>query len=120
MRVWRAEQAGQLALKQNGSSVAVLSIGVQGKIFFFCIKGFAAEKRKPLTRPSAVNWSLCSFKFREDSLPCPSTTGHLLMLAFLGAFSKQEQQELRSGYQSALLKSLHTEGRDRIGGFLKP
>lgn len=38
------EQAGQLALKQKQLPlIAVLCIGVQGKIFI-CIKGFAAEK----------------------------------------------------------------------------
>lgn len=37
--------------------------------------------------------------------------GHLPKLAFLGAFSKQEQWEPGSGYQHALLLSLQTGGR---------
>ena len=44
-RSWGAEQARRLALKQNSSPVAVLHIGVQGKILF-ALRGLLLKKEE--------------------------------------------------------------------------
>lgn len=96
------------ALKQNNSPIAVLYIGVQGKILF-ALRGLLLKKKvgKPLTRPSAPNWSLCCPRFGADSSPPlyhrtpgpDSSPGSLPQTGVQGPWS---------GYWKALLWGLHT------------
>ena len=62
---------GYLPSNRTVLVVAVVYIGVQGKILF-ALRGLLLKKvGKPLTRPSAPNWSLCSPRFGADSSPYP-------------------------------------------------
>lgn len=95
--------------------VAVLCIGVQGKILFVVRALLLKKVRKPLTRPSAP-FGVCAPPSSGKTLCSTLPTRPLPKLAFLGAFSKQEQWEPGSGYQHPLLLSLQTgERRGRYG-----
>lgn len=74
--------------------VAVLHIGVQGKILF-ALRGLLLKKKvgKPLTRPSAPNWSPRSPRFWGRLFTLPSTTGHLSLLALLGALANLSSRD---------------------------
>jgi len=75
---WEGEEGvlsrlGYTSLNRIAPLVAVLHIGVQGKILF-ALRGLLLKRKKqmlekPLTRPSAPNWSPRSPRFGADSSP---------------------------------------------------
>lgn len=91
--------------------VAVLCIGVQGKILFVVRALLLKKVRKPLTRSSAPPGA-CAPPSSGKTLCSTLPTGHLPKLAFLGAFSKQEQRgtRVRLPTSSALKPSQGVEG----------
>lgn len=85
---------GYMSSNRIAPLVAVLHIGVQGKILF-ALRGLLLKKKvgKPLTRPSAPNWSPRSPRFWGRLFTLPSTTGHLSLLALLGALANLSSRD---------------------------
>lgn len=67
----KLSRLGYLPSNRTAPLVAVLYIGVQGKILF-ALRGLLLKKSwKTTARSSAPNWSLCSPTFGADSSPYP-------------------------------------------------